>query len=185
MFTELSPLLAERRLIITLEGKPDGKVVAYVQPKQKAGENDAEAGAFLTPFVVTATAEELDAQLPAALTEWVAVRQGECASVQAALAAATAQVKASADAAKAAAAQKAKGKTVVPPAKPAKPAAPVASAATLTPSAMDEEDEDAPGEAGGNAEVSAGGSAGAAPAGTPAGASAAVLTTTDSLFGDD
>jgi PRTRC genetic system protein E len=95
IFTELLPLLAERDLVITLTGKPEGKVLAYVQPKPKTGEPEAEAGAFLSPFVVTATAQELDAQLPAALAQWVAVRQGECASVQAALDAAKAHVKAS------------------------------------------------------------------------------------------
>lgn len=183
MFTELLPLLAERDLVITLAGKPEGKVLAYVQPKPKTGEPEAEAGAFLSPFVVTATAQELDTQLPAALAQWVAVRQGECASVRAALDAAKAQVKASAEAARAAAAQRAKGKTV-PPARLGKPTPPVASTATITPSAMDDEEEDCIGEPGGEPEGSAGEPAAPASTPKPAGASAAMLTTTDSLFGD-
>lgn len=169
MFKSLQPLLAERSIHILLSATKDGLMNVYVAPAKK---DDKEDAAFTVPFQCTATAEELEAQLPDVLTKWVASRQVVTTDLSAALNAAEAAAKKAADEAKKKVADK--GKKVVPAtaskaapttAKPgAKPAAPV------TPSLLDscgagagtDEDDDDAGVGGeGGASASTGGNAGA------------------------
>ena len=72
MFQALQPLIAERNLHLMLSIQPSGAISVYVEPcKTKDGEDDA----FVSPFRVTATAQELDDQLAVVLTQWVAARK--------------------------------------------------------------------------------------------------------------
>lgn len=134
MFKSLQPLLAERSIHIMLSATKDGRMNVYVSPAKK---DDKEDAAFTTPFQCTATAEELEAQLPDVLAKWIASRQVVTTDLATALEAAEAATKKAAEAAKAKAAEKGKkvlptsSKAVVPAKAGAKPAAPV------TPSLLD------------------------------------------------
>lgn len=135
MFKSLQPLLAERSVHILLSASKDGKISAYVAPAKK---DDKEDDAFVTPFHCTATADELEAQLPGVLTQWVQTRQTVTATLAEALVAAEAEAKKAAEDAKKKAAEK--GKKVTPTitsktTTPVKTAAKVA--APVTPSLLD------------------------------------------------
>lgn len=72
MFTELMPLLAERTVLITIARESDSAIRATVVPKRiKESDNPA----LSTPLTVTGTPEELDRELPRALTEYVVTHQ--------------------------------------------------------------------------------------------------------------
>ena len=97
MFKALQPLLAERSIHILLPPAKDGKVGVYVEPVKL---NDKEDNAFITPFRCEGTPEELDAELPGVLAQWLTSRAAVTTSLRDALAAADAQTKAAADEAK-------------------------------------------------------------------------------------
>ncbi len=150
MFKALQPLLQERSIHILLSANKDGKVGVYVSPVKK---DDKEDAAFVTPFRCEGTADELDAELPGVLTQWLSSRAAITTSLSEALAAAEAQAKAAADEAKKKAADKNKKPTTAITTKTATPAKAVPGkasvAAPVTPSLLDapatlgnDEDED-------------------------------------------
>jgi PRTRC genetic system protein E len=94
MFKTLQPLLAQRGIHILLSPVRDGKVGLYVEPVKL---NDQEDNAFVTSFRCTGTPEELDAELPGVLAQWLSSRTAVTASLRDALAAAEAQVKTAAE----------------------------------------------------------------------------------------
>lgn len=152
MFKALQPLLAERSIHILLSPAKDGKVGVYVEPVKL---DDKEDNAFITPFRCEGTPEELDAELPGVLAQWLTSRAAVTTSLRDALAAAEAQAKAAADEAKKKAADRNKkpttttGKTSTT----AKPGAKATPAQAVTPSLLDgcgagEDDEDETGEGG-------------------------------------
>ena len=68
MFRELVPLLKQRAVLLTVTQLEEDQIRVNVLPKQlAAGENTA----LTTPFSVTGTAEELDAQLPQTIVDFV------------------------------------------------------------------------------------------------------------------
>ena len=68
MFRELAPLLRQRAVLLTVTHLEEDQIRVNVLPKQVGtGENTA----LTTPFSVTGTAEDLDAQLPQAFVEFV------------------------------------------------------------------------------------------------------------------
>jgi PRTRC genetic system protein E len=73
MFKELAPLLRQRSVLLSLTRLEDDTIRVNVFPKKLA---DGENEALTTPLSVTGTAEELDAQLPSALTEYVGLNLG-------------------------------------------------------------------------------------------------------------
>ncbi|WP_126447950.1 PRTRC system protein E [Sulfuricystis multivorans] len=97
MFKALQPLLTERSIHILLSPAKDGKVGVYVEPVKL---DDKEDNAFITPFRCEGTPEELDAELPGVLAQWLTSRAAVTSSLRDALAAAEAQAKAAADEAK-------------------------------------------------------------------------------------
>ena len=156
MFQALQPLLAERSLHILLSATKDGKINAHIAPVKK---NDAENDAFVTPFHCTATAAELDAELPAVVAQWIGTRQQVTTSLAEALAAAESDAKKAVEDAKKKAADK--NKKVTPPITKAASVAPAkpATKAVVTPSLLD----GAPGSGGDDGEDDeAGGEAAAA-----------------------
>lgn len=104
MFKELTPLIAERSLHLVVANAKDGKITLYVEPIKKS---DDEADAYVTPLRLTASADELDAQLPDLLTEWVKAREQVTQPLRAALEASNKAMKEAADKAKKEAAEKA------------------------------------------------------------------------------
>jgi PRTRC genetic system protein E len=73
MFKELAPLLRQRSVLLSLTRLEDDTIRVNVFPKKLA---DGENEALTAPLSVTGTAEELDAQLPSALTEYVGLNLG-------------------------------------------------------------------------------------------------------------
>jgi PRTRC genetic system protein E len=69
MFKELLPLLRQRTVLMTLALLEDDKVRVNIMPKQTG---ESENKALCTPLSVTGSAEELDADLPQAIVEFVA-----------------------------------------------------------------------------------------------------------------
>ena len=67
MFTELSPLLAGRTLVLTVAQIDNGLIRLNVIPKRQK-ENDSGEKALTTPLSVTGTAADLDRDLPAQLS---------------------------------------------------------------------------------------------------------------------
>jgi PRTRC genetic system protein E len=68
MFKELVPILRNRAVLMTATALDDDQIRVNVVPKKmKDGDNDA----LTTPLSVTGTAEELDADLPSTLVEFV------------------------------------------------------------------------------------------------------------------
>ena len=68
MFQELGPLLRQRTVVMILTRLEDDTVRVNVIPRKlNEGENDA----LTTPLSVAGTAEELDAELPSALVQFV------------------------------------------------------------------------------------------------------------------
>ncbi|TXT28145.1 MAG: hypothetical protein FD131_3278 [Rhodocyclaceae bacterium] len=108
MFQALKPLIAERGIHILISPAKDGKVGVYVEPVKL---DDKEDNAFVTPFRCEGTPEELDAELPGVLAQWLTSRAAVTTSLRDALAAAEAQTKAAADEAKKKAADKNKKPT--------------------------------------------------------------------------
>jgi PRTRC genetic system protein E len=73
MFKDLAPLLRQRSVLLSLTRLEDDTIRVNVFPKKLA---DGENEALTTPLSVTGTAEELDAQLPSVLTEYVGLNLG-------------------------------------------------------------------------------------------------------------
>jgi len=68
MFKELGPLLRQRTVVMILTRLEDDTIRVNVIPRKlNEGENDA----LTTPLSVTGTADELDAELPSALVQFV------------------------------------------------------------------------------------------------------------------
>lgn len=68
MFKELGPLLRQRTVVMILTRLEDDSIRVNVIPRKL---NESENEALTTPVSVSGTAEELDAQLPSALVEFV------------------------------------------------------------------------------------------------------------------
>ncbi|MFP5229690.1 MAG: PRTRC system protein E [Acidobacteriota bacterium] len=68
MFKELTPLLRQRTVVMILTRLEDDSIRVNVIPRKL---NESENEALTTPISVSGTAEELDAQLPSALVEFV------------------------------------------------------------------------------------------------------------------
>jgi PRTRC genetic system protein E len=68
MFKELTPLLRQRTVVMILTRLEDDSIRVNVIPHKL---NESENEALTTPVSVSGTAEELDAQLPSALVEFV------------------------------------------------------------------------------------------------------------------
>ena len=132
MFQALQPLVAERSVHILISASKDGRLSVYVEPRKIKDDEDV---AFVTPFHAQATAAELDEQLPAILTQWVASRQASNKTLVQQLADAEAAAKAAADEAKKKFAEKHKKPTVPTPS--SKPAVKV-EAKPATPSLLDD-----------------------------------------------
>lgn len=132
MFQALQPLVAERSIHLLISSTADGRMTIYVEPAKK---NDKEDDAFITPFRAHATPAELDAQLPAILTQWIASRQLTNTSLADQLAEAETVTKKAADEAKKKAAEKGKKPATIVPTAP-KPVVKVESKPS-TPSLLD------------------------------------------------
>jgi PRTRC genetic system protein E len=111
MFKELAPLLRQRSVLLSLTRLEDDTIRLNVFPKKLA---DGENEALTTPLSVTGTAEELDAQLPSALTEYVGLNLGLSSTLETV----KEQVAAAAKAAK----DDARSKTAKPSARKTEPA---------------------------------------------------------------
>jgi PRTRC genetic system protein E len=68
MFKELGPLLRQRTVVMILTRLEDDTIRVNVIPRKH---NESENDALTTPLSVAGTAEELDAQLPSALVQFV------------------------------------------------------------------------------------------------------------------
>ena len=68
MFKELGPLLRQRTVVLILTRLEDDTIRVNVIPRKL---NESENDALTTPLSVAGTAEELDAQLPSALVQFV------------------------------------------------------------------------------------------------------------------
>ena len=107
MFRELAPLLRQRAVLLTVAHLEEDQIRVNVLPRQVGtGENTA----LTTPFSVTGTAEELDAQLPQAFVQFV----GKHLELKNTLEAAKDEMDAAAKQAK----EEAKSKTKVTPKRP-------------------------------------------------------------------
>jgi PRTRC genetic system protein E len=121
MFKELAPLLRQRSVLLSLTRLEDDTIRVNVFPKKLA---DGENEALTTPLSVTGTAEELDAQLPSALTEYVGLNLGLSSTLETVKEQVAAAAKAAKDDARSKTAKSAAGKT-----EPAKTGAASGSAA--------------------------------------------------------
>ena len=68
MFKELGPLLRQRTVVMILTRLEDDTIRVNVIPRKL---NESENDALTTPLSVAGTAEELDAELPSALVQFV------------------------------------------------------------------------------------------------------------------
>ena len=68
MFKELGPLLRQRTVVMILTRLEDETIRVNVIPRKL---NESDNDALTTPLSVVGTAEELDAQLPSALVQFV------------------------------------------------------------------------------------------------------------------
>jgi PRTRC genetic system protein E len=109
MFKELGPLLRQRTVVMILTRLEDDTIRVNVIPRKL---NESENDALTTPLSVAGTAEELDADLPSALIQFV----GAHLELKNTLESAKEQMAAAAKAAKAEARSKAAAKPV--PAQP-------------------------------------------------------------------
>lgn len=134
MFKELAPLLRQRSVLLSLTRLEDDTIRVNVFPKKLA---DGENEALTAPLSVTGTAEELDAQLPSALTEYVGLNLGLSSTLETVKEQVAAAAKAAKDDARSKTAKPAVGKT-----EPAKTDATSASAAK--PQAARDEDKKTP-----------------------------------------
>lgn len=134
MFKELAPLLRKRSVLLSLTRLEDDTIRVNVFPKKLA---DGENEALTTPLSVTGTAEELDAQLPSALTEYVGLNLGLSSTLETVKEQVAAAAKAAKDDARSKAAKPAAGKT-----EPAKSGA--ASTSAAKPQSAQHEDRKTP-----------------------------------------
>lgn len=134
MFNELAPLLRQRSVLLLLTRLEDDTIRVNVFPKKLA---DGENEALTTPLSVTGTAEELDAQLPSALTEYVGLNLGLSSTLETVKEQVAAAAKAAKDDARSKTTKPAPGKI-----EPAKTGATSASAAK--PQSAQHEDKKAP-----------------------------------------
>jgi PRTRC genetic system protein E len=134
MFKELAPLLRQRSVLLSLTRLEDDTIRVNVFPKKLA---DGENEALTTPLSVTGTAEELDAQLPSALTEYVGLNLGLSSTLEMVKEQVAAAAKAAKDDVRSKSAKPAAGKT-----EPAKTGA--ASTSAAKPQAARDEDEKTP-----------------------------------------
>ena len=104
MFKELGPLLRQRTVVMILTRLEDDTIRVNVIPRKL---NESENDALTTPLSVAGTAEELDADLPSALVQFV----GAHLELKNTLETAKEQMAAAAKAAKAEARSKAASKT--------------------------------------------------------------------------
>jgi PRTRC genetic system protein E len=112
MFKELGPLLRQRTVVLILTRLEDDTIRINVIPRKL---NESENEALTTPLSVAGTAEELDAELPSALVQFV----GAHLELKNTLETAKEQMAAAAKIAKAEARSKAAPKTAPVPAEPA------------------------------------------------------------------
>jgi PRTRC genetic system protein E len=111
LFQGLEPLLVNRTVIMTVAADGKGLLTLNVIPKKvKDDENDA----LTTALCITASAEELDRDLPAQLREFTEVRAKAASNIQKVKDELAAAEKAERDAADERRAKKAKGKLVPP-----------------------------------------------------------------------
>ena len=108
MFKELGPLLRQRTVVMILTRLEDDTIRVNVIPRKL---NESENDALTTPLSVAGTAEELDAELPSALVQFV----GAHLELKNTLEAAKEQMAAAAKAAKAEARSKVTPKTAPVP----------------------------------------------------------------------
>jgi PRTRC genetic system protein E len=134
MFKELAPLLRQRSVLLSLTRLEDDTIRVNVFPKKLA---DGENEALTMPLSVTGTAEELDAQLPSALTEYVGLNLGLSSTLETVKEQVAAAAKAAKDDARSKTAKPAAGKT-----EPAKTGS--ASTSAAKPQAARDEDEKTP-----------------------------------------
>jgi len=109
MFKELGPLLRQRTVVMILTRLEDDTIRVNVIPRKL---NESENDALTTPLSVAGTAEELDAELPSALVQFV----GAHLELKNTLESAKEQMAAAAKTAKAEA--RSKGTTKTAPAQP-------------------------------------------------------------------
>jgi PRTRC genetic system protein E len=112
MFKELGPLLRQRTVVMILTRLEDDTIRVNVIPRKL---NESENDALTTPLSVAGTAEDLDAQLPSALVQFV----GAHLELRNTLETAKDQMAAAAKAAKAEARSKTSLKTATAGAEPA------------------------------------------------------------------
>ena len=111
MFKELGPLLRQRTVVMILTRLEDDTIRVNVIPRKL---NESENDALTTPLSVAGTAEELDADLPSALVQFV----GAHLELRNTLETAKVQMAAAAKAAKAEARSKVTPKTAPVPTEP-------------------------------------------------------------------
>ena len=112
LFQRLAPLLVNRTVIMTVAADGKGLLTLNVIPKKV---RDDESDALTTALCITASAEELDRDLPAQLREFTDVHAKAASNIQKVKDELAAAEKAEREAADERRAKKAKGK-VVPPA---------------------------------------------------------------------
>ena len=112
LFQGLAPLLVNRTVIMTVAADGKGLLTLNVIPKKV---KDDESDALTTALCITASAEELDRDLPAQLREFTDVHAKAASNIQKVKDELAAAEKAEREAADERRAKKAKGK-VVPPA---------------------------------------------------------------------
>jgi PRTRC genetic system protein E len=113
MFKELGPLLRQRTVVMILTRLEDDSIRVNVIPRKL---NESENDALTTPLSVAGTAEDLDAELPSALVQFV----GAHLELRNTLETAKDQMAAAAKAAKAEARSKVVPKTAPVPTEPAR-----------------------------------------------------------------
>lgn len=112
MFKELGPLLRQRTIVMILTRLEDETIRVNIIPRKL---NESENGALTTPLSVAGTAEDLDAQLPSAMVQFV----GAHLELRNTLESAKEQMAAAAKTAKAEARSKVAPKTAPVPTEPA------------------------------------------------------------------
>lgn len=122
MFKELQPLLESRSLVLIITKASEDQISVSLIPKSSKDDKEQDK-ALLTPLQITATAEELDADIADAITDFTSSYK----TVAEQVAATKAAMKATADAAEEKrktdeAAKKIKGKSPATPAKKVEPA---------------------------------------------------------------
>jgi PRTRC genetic system protein E len=128
MFKELGPLLRQRTIVMILTRLEDDTIRVNVIPRKL---NESENDALTTPLSVAGKAEDLDAELPSALVQFV----GAHIELRNTLETAKDQMAAAAKAAKAEARSKVAPKTVPVPTKPS--AAEIKKPADAAPKTVD------------------------------------------------